>query len=75
MVYYKDPYTPGQYNPLYTLNNQGPFFHCSSLHSFQVFGHMGAEGRVNVTQDETKPHFRSNWHHCWALSRVDMSWS
>ena len=27
MVYY-NPYIPGQYNLLYTLNNQG-FFHCS----------------------------------------------
>ena len=27
-VYY-DPNITGQYYPLYTLNNQGPFFHCS----------------------------------------------
>ena len=30
MVYY-NPYIPGQYNLLYTLNNQGPFFHCSLI--------------------------------------------
>ena len=23
------PYITGKYNPLYTLNNHGPFFHCS----------------------------------------------
>ena len=34
MMGYNTPHNEGYYNPLYILNNQGPFFHCSILSHF-----------------------------------------
>ena len=37
-VYY-NPHNTGQYNPLYTLNNQG-FFHCSIMFPYPIFHNL-----------------------------------
>ena len=69
MVYY-NPHTTGKYNPLYTLNNQGPFFHCSTdvifFHSLTYQNHsehvndLKVFGRGNSKESPNVPGFEKD---------------
>ncbi len=70
MVYY-NPYITGQYNPLYTLNNQGPFFNCSEINPKDGHTRTWKQfGRVNQPKIEWKWTFTYYIPIYWFLASI-----